>query len=494
MRTGQRSLIEARGVQVSSFGLEPSEAPSAIPTVLDWPFPQVIPLKNGPLWATRTTLSRLTPVTWAKSLITTKHPVTGLTHGFTGEGLWHSADLPGSFFLFNGESVVFKTGLGRMMGGSDGAEVIYAHTNNAPTTGCAHRGRIIIGGLNDAMFEDTVLGTAVSEWGTEYAPDYLVLNEVGLPTNFVLWSSIGGGDFPLWLMFPATGNDAVTAMQPTVEDLQRAMKQNTWGFMPMPWNGNVLKVLPLRDKVIVYGDNGIAALVLANGTYGMQEIANFGIASRDAATGDENTAHHFVSSDGVLYRLGPDLSLMRLGYESYTSGLLGGDCVLLHSPLDGRVFASSADEGFILASRGERVGLTEGLFSISSVFSYQGILYGVRKPYETQETLLVTAPFDLGIRGLKTINAVTLATQGTGAVQVALDYRYTNSGSWGRTAFQTINNNGIAHIRISALEFRLVIKTAVPTNFYLDDVQFKFQLTDKRNIRGPLSQTAAEDL
>jgi hypothetical protein len=148
---------------------------------------------------------------------------------------------------------------------------------------CEHRGRLILGGPKN-----------YPESGKDYS-------------NWVAWSDINN------LAFIKT------------TDLDQA-RQNLSGYMPMPWEGNVLKVEPLNDKVIVYGDNGITALVLrsldlASSTYGQEDVHDVGLKWQGSMTTngkkDGKTIHYFVDATGWLYELGDDLQPKRLGYKEF---------------------------------------------------------------------------------------------------------------------------------------------------------------------------------
>lgn len=148
---------------------------------------------------------------------------------------------------------------------------------------CAHRGRLILGGPKRYPTAD------------------------GYHRNWVAWSDVNSIDF-------------ISATNLT------QTRQNLSGYMPMPWEGDVLRVIPMNDKVVVYGDNGITAIVLASAsgissTYGQAPIRETGLLSDRAATTngeqDEGTLHYFLDNTGWLCEMNNDLQVKRLGYKEF---------------------------------------------------------------------------------------------------------------------------------------------------------------------------------
>lgn len=96
---------------------------------------------------------------------------------------------------------------------------------------------------------------------------------------------------------------------------------NDNGFYHMPWKGEVLKMLPLKNHVMVYGADGINALD-ANGTVIMSvtDVAKYGIASRDAVDGGD-FKHLFMTTEGELVFINNGLELQVLGYKEFFTDL-----------------------------------------------------------------------------------------------------------------------------------------------------------------------------
>ena len=201
--------------------------------------------------------------------------LTGLTQG----GMWSHADF-GDYLLFtNGEVNLIRDPTTGVFSSDDGTAFPLAKCI------CSHRGRLILGGPKKYPGEGEVY------------------------SNWIAWSDIGNLAF----------------LDST--DIGQA-RRNLSGYMPMQWQGNVLMIAPLDDKIIVYGDNGITVLPLTStaevaSTYGQMPIHETGIRGQGAMTTngkeDEGTIHYFVDKTGWLHTISNDLNVKRLGYKEFLS-------------------------------------------------------------------------------------------------------------------------------------------------------------------------------
>lgn len=190
---------------------------------------------------------------------------------------WSEADFQDYVLFTNGEINLIRNPTTGIFAIDDGT--IFPLANCM----CAHRGRVILGGPINYP------------------------TSTRLYDNWVAWSDINN------LKFVSN------------TELDQA-RQNLSGYMPMPWEGNILRVMPLGDKVIVYGDNGITALFLTSAsgissTYGQRHIHDVGIMTNDSIVTngkiEGGSIHYFVDDDGWLYELKENLELNRLGYKEF---------------------------------------------------------------------------------------------------------------------------------------------------------------------------------
>ena len=160
--------------------------------------------------------------------------------------------------LFNGASTVFHTSHDKMFGMTD---KVFVQDDVWIETGCEYKGRALLAGFDNTKFWNIQWQHFFESWAGKY--DLGLDLDLAFQDNMVWWSTIGGGDL-LWLFYPylhMTGinsiEDAYTMEKPLIFDY---LKRNECGFMPMNWQGRVRHLIPFRDVVMGYGDNGVSAL------------------------------------------------------------------------------------------------------------------------------------------------------------------------------------------------------------------------------------------
>ena len=205
--------------------------------------------------------------------------LTSLLTGLEEGGLWSIADF-GDYILFtNGVINLVRNATTGVFSVDNGIVFPIAKTI------CAHRGRLILGGRKN--YPETL----------KNFPDW------------VAWSDINSLEF-------------------LSEDSPKQARQNLAGYMPMDWKGEILKVLPLGNKIIVYGDNGITAMPLVSSgsvasTYSYHLVHNAGIKEQGAVTSNakegNETMHYFIDKYGWLYSVDLNLKVEKLGYKEFLS-------------------------------------------------------------------------------------------------------------------------------------------------------------------------------
>lgn len=321
-------------------------------------------------------------------------------------------------------------------------------------TSCYFKGRMIIGGIvqNDANFGDLSLG-------------------------WVAWSGIGNVDF-------------------------RVGEDKTAGYAKVWWddwgNGRVYKVLPLGDAVVVYGNNGMAALtnkyVEPMATMSPKRLPGAGIASRYHVDGGDHI-HCYIDRDNYLWTIKDNLLAEKLGYKEFMSALVtdtaNGPTKVSYVPQYNQFFISNGSRCFVL----NESGLYETYQLVTSAGSYNGNICGFFSDTEDYEWRITTDVLDLELRGIKTFGTMELGINHTNTnttlrdVLVAADYRYsyqTAPATFSTTGWVRLSPEGAAYIGISAPEVRLKIKGLDFRNgtINLDYLKARVKLSDKRFVRG----------
>lgn len=440
------------------------------------PFPQLFRGKETTLLADQTRVFTVDESDWSLTLIATYDALdVNTTKNITSGGIWHFVDFGTTWMLLNGSCVVFQANY------PDSTKVFVTDSVDIETA-CGARGRGIFGGFNPSKFWSKEWELIWESWISRLPIDATVSYNMDIKDNFVMWTTIGGGDL-LWLFYPelalkgtVPSQDAHDLSNPLLFDM---LKRNELGFMPMPWQGTVRVVKPLGKNIIVYGDDGVAALTLSESTFGLEHISSVGIDGRGSVGGDESE-HIYLDEKGFLWSLDAGLSHKRLGYKEFFGGMLGSNVTISFDPEEREYFICNSSKGYVLT----RSGLAEMNQLVSSVIYASGGLKGIQSTLTDKEARIVTGLFDMGLRSLKSLESVEVGVASTAKIEAGVDFRFKKKDTLTRTLYKVLNDEGVARIIQAGADFRLAIKADDYADVDIDYIIAKWKLSDKRSVRG----------
>lgn len=416
----------------------------------DWPFPQLFHLRESGqlILASRSAISFVTSLEPTVSTALTTYDSTNLAleKAVAATGQWHLADFGEVTVMFNGAQIVFSDP-------STGKNIVSDEITIG--TGCEHRGRLITAGFSSSDTHPV--------WGR-------------LEENEVAWSTIGGGD-AFW-PFMASLVDS--------ERQEHYEIRNEAGYMPMPFEGTIHAVKTLDRVVIVYGENGVAALIPFSAptpTFGLRPLLNVGIANRAALAGDHK-GHAFIDKAGYLWVIGVDFVPKRIGYREQFSSLTS-TVVGSYDPLEDEMYFSVDGTCYILTPS----GLCEFADDVSGIARVNNDLYGAGDTGALANTfILKTDAFDMGFSALKSIEGIEVGYHDIGNLKVGIDYSYDGSGTFSSFpiggAGIDVNDEGFAYIGITARDFKVRVFGDYGTRPRIDYITVRWKFVDKRMIRG----------
>lgn len=335
---------------------------------------------------------------------------------------WDMADFGDFILLTNGQQIVQRYG-------STGAWSSFVGSTTIPMckTLCNFRGQVVAGN--------------VSGW-------------YDCEPNYVAWSDIGSADF-----VPGLKNEA--------------------GYSIMPFSGEVLRVLPLVDAVLVYGENGVAVMRPADRYFSLAYLLPVGIPSKGCVGGSENF-HAFVDYNGELWKIGADLTPQKLGYREYITQMDASKIMISHNSGEDEFYISDGELTFILTP----FGLCQSYQLPTSVVFVDGQLTGVSFDGDDTEARVVTDLVDFGVRSFKTMSVIEVGGYSPNPFYGCVDWRSNNSGSFVRSSWLMVNPTGFVTPIVTAHDFRLCVKTSL-----FDDVELRYLIArvknvDKRAMRG----------
>ena len=462
---GRESLFEAYNCRITPYGVQALEIP-VNPTMdaVDFPFPQVFNGSTAVIKADDTAIYTLDRY-WNPTVVTTLALSTYTDWGIVGSagasivdgGTWHYSDNGDFRFLFNGNCVVFSIpSVGTFTSGA-----VYT------TTGCMHRGRLFLGGLDNLI---------QGSWTTRFnafRDDVYTSVTPAFSKNWVWWSSIGFDD-ALWHFFP---------WMMTGKGIEGVVGRREFGFASMSWSGRVLCTKSLGNGVIVYGENGISYLQ-QNGedpALGVVEIANFGIQSRGAVGGDSGE-QYFISTEGMLWKITADLKLTKLGYEEFFLPFEGNEVAICVSPFKGDVYISSRLHGYLLSLS----GLSWTPHRVTSIAIQDGIEGFIYSSYADTHVRLLTGIFDMGTKSYKTLTGLLLEQIGSSSLEVSIYYRMRGDVAFSSTAFVTVPADGVLDLSVTGVEFMLALRADSPASLDLRGVDIMFTQGENVALTGVL--------
>jgi len=237
---------------------------------------------------------------------------------------------------------------------------------------------------------------------------------------------------------------------------------NITGERPQDW-GNVYAIKKLGEQVITYGDNGIIALSMADGS---RTIHKLGLKGKDAVSGNESV-HYFVDTEGHLWSLSDSFKM--LDYSEYLSPM-GSNLVMSHDVETDLIYICDGTLGYIYSPKSGSLG--KGPVNITGVGTQEGILYVV------SPATIVTDPFeictdiyDFGTRKNKTIFSLDFGTDLTVPLYCALDYKRDKAGSFVTTPWSLVSPKGHVNIVAFGIEFRVKVRTLTYSYFEMDWVR-----------------------
>lgn len=448
------------------------------------PFPQLFKGKGVTLLCDQTAIFTVDESNFTLTAITTYDVnIPANTKAITGDGVWQFMDFHSSWFLFNGTTQVFHVNWP-----IDPADIakVYAQNTITITTGDSIKGRAVMGGFDSANYWNAAWQANWSTWMSQgetwgfslAAPD----------TNWVWWSQIGGGDLTS-IFLPTQVVDDVASVSgghdstsPLAFDNFRRIES---GFMPMDWQGTVLNIKSLRDRIMVYGSDGVSALTPSATpipTFGLNEqLLRIGLADRGAVGGNLDR-HIFIDNKGVLWSITNDLSLTRLGYEEYLSTIINEDITITHDPDRSEFHISGTSDSFLLTETGALVHAPQ---IVTSGYQIQGDFVGIKEEFGSPVTGVtletdVIRPANGRPMILTDINFS--ATDTSTNILVTVKYRYRKGESFASSESFTVEEDGHLRPMVSGSEFRILITTNDFTLTSIDDIDLVFAEGIKRDL------------
>ncbi len=453
---------------------------------LSWPFPQIFHGDKADILADEQYIYTADLATEVLTLITLydahdqSTPITdnALT---SGAEPWQFVDMQQSWFLISNNNVVFKIPSNDsnnvMVTGGD------ASIDTKFTAMAQLRNRLFFGGFSGATyFASTAWTNIFTLWKQNTSQEVYTDESTAIGTNWIMWSTPSGGDYDIpFVMEMAMFQIPTAAIQTTLLPHIRAdIKNGDIGFLEMPWQGAIHAMKGLGDAVIVYGAGGVSAVVPSNDGFTVVDLMRVGVSNR-AAVGGDDRHHLFVDNLGDAWMIGADLQLQKLEYREFISPNINSDLVISYDAQRDEFYICQDGSGYILSNG----ALSEINQVPTSLIFYNGILKGVADKDQQDSFFQITSDsFDFGFKDIKTIHSIEIGATDISDIEVAVQYKYTNSTTFTTDTYYAANDEGIVTPIISGTEFRIIIRGHAGSAARIDYTRIRWRATVKRAVSG----------
>lgn len=429
---------------------------------------------------------------------------------------WHFTETHGTWFAFNKTSMLFRTGW---------YPYVYGQSESLVNTGCFHKdGSMFFGGFDPTSGVWTAWSNFLFAYNTYTSTDVANITFGALQKNHVWITHPKGGDLMMFLDYdPFThtlGNFMKYGTKQASHDTRWTsgnffildlLMRGLCGPVPMPWDGEVVRILSLGDHVVVYGTNGATALVRTGMTrppWGIRPISGgfgdgFGVHHSDAwntygpaAGGDD--VHIAMDSGGELWRIeasGDRVVSKRLGYSSQMAELIAaGDVVISYLPRRKEFYISSAGPTYLY----NEFGLTRQPFNTSSVIQFGSKTVASlathaasSNPYVYFETSVMSSEG----RQLPDVNWVKIVGDNSSAHpwRVGVFWRNKTTEGWQFTGYKTVDGRGVANgFKVSCSEFYIRAEADADDGQTCEAVEVGISGTEKPIVASSLGAYGAQ--
>lgn len=317
-------------------------------------------------------------------------------------------------------------------------------------TCCNFKGQLVIG---DCQLPNGPTAEKCEE------PSYTV--PVGGP-DIVAWSKIGQIDWEYTL-----GNEV--------------------GWAPMPWQGSVLRVVPLKDEVVVYCDNGVAKLRPASSptqTFGVVRFGDIGLLNRECVDGSYGM-HIFLGKDYDLYSVQPERALSedgkapkRLGYSHILKDLI--DPVVSYDSSHNHWWIADKDRCFIYTG----YGLGESSLSPTHLSHVDGELWGFAQGSGSRLAVVETSPLSFNFRGIKTMMNVEADVEASERVYGWCAWKSDYKSKFRTPRHILLDPRGSFFPLVAGSEMKVGLYCPEFSDFVLSKLFLHYKTTDKTFSRG----------
>lgn len=407
----------------------------------------------------------------------------------SGGGLWVKAEPGGgTWFMSNGKCLVFCNHTGaanRILG-----------TQISVSAVAENASRLYLGGVSTYWFQTPYWADVFAHWQAMQASSSTVHDDMGAPNNMVFWSGLGGDsqDHPYLLFLTMLGVFGTYMFEELRADILAAVESGVIGMRPMTTTGPVVALAGHGDRMNVYGQRGIAALVQdAQGAWGEIPVLGMGIKGRGAVAGTK-TRHVFADTYGTLwlYQLGE--GVRRLGYEQILAIQDPKKTIISHDPELDEYWISDGITTYLLTPNGMGGPITTAPSGLVRDQKHRLIGAVTNASDGNKHVKLTTNAHNMGVQDMKHIGLVQFSMYGIGGGDTPLAstpvcwIEWQDSDGTFKAGFSDpVNSDGVSFPHTSFRDARVAMEGwAENEDARIWGVQLRYNAEGKTYIRGTI--------
>lgn len=240
-------------------------------------------------------------------------------------------------------------------------------------------------------------------------------------------------------------------------------------------NNKVLWMLPLGERVIVYGDTYITSLVPHQHGYGEKYVFSMGLANPFAVAGDRRS-HVFVNSQGEVWKYNHNGEYQNLDYSHIFAAYIDEVRVIHRLKYNDHILTiPSLERSYNLTS--------DGLGEANQFIT--GCAYNIATGLDTVQNVFQLTTTDINFRqsSLNTIREVEVQGQYNRAT-CSVDITYQNDTITRNTVERPLTQTKMAVVNATGESFTVNITGVLQPTTQIDRILYRYSLSDRHHIRG----------
>lgn len=373
---------------------------------------------------------------------------------------FRSADYGNNWILLNREGCIYKYN----------RELNFSNELKAASV-IHHENRTVIGGPLDGFWTDDFLQELDKMVGLSNLDNV----DLDLSRNFIFWSGYDSKYFPYALFDPDIMFNDFTETDPFTELLY----SNSFGYMEMPFKGDVLDIISSNNQVFCFGEDGICSVAVnpqaSGASFHITGQQPFGIKQRGAVGGDDSSLV-FIDVFNQLWHISGE-GMRKLDYSDYMEQL-SGEIWITKDPEEDLFYIGDSEISFLLSDQ----KLTRVFQTVQQAIGAYPYRAGVALQTGDKRARLRSSRLDIGNTDNKTLTGVAIGADSevSGTVK--------GIAQIDESEFDTprilLNPEGYGATRIYGSNHKVEIVLEDYKNLNIDHIELKWQIDDRRQRRG----------